>query len=120
MDYYLTKHDFWDEIELKYPKAIARFKEWINKYKSELNWDDLFNAGFEVDFPTDIPATTAPKYHELPVAMQFGIFMEYFKEIYQKDKFDLDKIGTNLLFILMNNGPGNAIGYLLSYIENND
>lgn len=67
----LTKENFWDEMEQKYPKAMAHFKEWIDRYKSEHDWEDLFNHN------TEYQDTLAPKYHELPIAMQFGIFLEW-------------------------------------------
>lgn len=69
----LTKENFWNEMEILYPKAMAHFKEWIDKYKSEHDWEGLFN---EYNDSVDV-LNEAPKYHELPVAMQFGIFCEY-------------------------------------------
>jgi hypothetical protein len=73
----LTKENFWNEMEQKYPKAMAHFKEWIDKYKVINNWEDLFNDGWEIDSYGGTNKTVAPKYHELPIAMQFGIFIEY-------------------------------------------
>jgi hypothetical protein len=74
----LTKENFWNEMEQKYPKAMKNFKEWIDKYKSEHDWGNLFNAGMYRDQYEWHPSTTAPKYHELPIAMQFGIFLEWY------------------------------------------
>lgn len=73
-------------MEQKYPKAMANFKTWIDRYKSEHDWDTLFNADFikftkeqkkGEDLVQNIISSVIPKYHELPIAMQFGIFMEY-------------------------------------------
>ena len=59
----LTKANFWDGIEKKYPSEFIQFAEWIDKYKAENHWKDLF--------PSDI------KFHQLPGAMQLGIFIQY-------------------------------------------
>ncbi|MCW3111348.1 MAG: hypothetical protein JWQ09_5854 [Segetibacter sp.] len=76
----LTKENFWDEMEQKYPKAMKHFKKWIDQYKTEHDWDYLFNGNIThgVGFFTVKEQTTeSPKYHELPIAMQFGIFCEW-------------------------------------------
>jgi hypothetical protein len=90
----LTKENFWDEIEQKYPKAMAHFKLWIDKYKSEHDWGFLFNEsiGFTDRYRDDNGYwteskkwTKAPKYHDLPVAMQFGIFLEFVANFGKKE-----------------------------------
>lgn len=84
----LTKENFWDEMEQKYPKAMTHFKQWIDQYKSEHDWDKLFSTGFFKfseektttvvgELAQSLIVAQAPKYHELPIAMQFGIFTEY-------------------------------------------
>jgi len=78
----LTKENFWDEMEQKYPKAMAHFKEWIDEYKNadKGRYYTLFNAGITSHLDSDTKQTVktrAPKYHELPIAMQFGIFLEW-------------------------------------------
>lgn len=83
----LTKENFWNEMEQKYPKAMKHFNEWIDSYKKKNNWEILFNAGWYAGIATSytkegIPYNyfnkhQTPKYHELPIAMQFGIFIEY-------------------------------------------
>ncbi len=78
----LTKENFWDEMEQRYPKAMAHFKEWIDRYKSEHNWEQLFNHGAFMSgkiYPNP-HKVVAPKYHELPIAMQFGIFLEWIQQ----------------------------------------
>jgi hypothetical protein len=72
----LTKENFWNEMEQKYPKAMAHFKEWVDNYKSEHYWNVLFNH-ISTDRVVPKGFDCAPKYHELPIAMQFGIFTEY-------------------------------------------
>lgn len=68
----LTKENFWDEMSQKYPKAMAHLLAWIDQYKSEHNWGSLFNPEYSFQHPS-----SPPKYHELPIAMQFGIFLEW-------------------------------------------
>lgn len=82
----LTKENFWNEMKQKYPKAMDHFKKWINQYKFEHDWDDLFNGGWEREAYGGIDRTEAPKYHELPIAMQFGIFLEYVSNTANKRK----------------------------------
>lgn len=91
----LTKENFWDEMEQKYPKAMEHFKEWLSTYKLEHDWDVLFKAGLcphkledrEPYFKGD-NKYPAPKYHELPIAMQFGIFLEWLQQ-FPKQKFQV-------------------------------
>jgi len=73
----LTKEEFWNDLADKYPKALKSFCDWIDQYKQEVNWNMLFNAG-AISRTGD---TLAPKFHELPFAMQQGIWIEYAKEI---------------------------------------
>jgi len=74
----LTKKAFWEPMRLKYPLGMEYFKEWIDKYKVTNNWDYLFNDNTDDPFPrAGTPTITAPKYHELPIAMQLGIFNEF-------------------------------------------
>lgn len=85
----LTKENFWDDMEQKYPKAMAHFKAWIDQYKTEHDWEYLFNVNVRYEqagVPGRILLTISPKYHELPIAMQFGIFLEWLQS-YPKQKF---------------------------------
>lgn len=75
----LTKENFWDEMEQKYPKAMAHFKAWVDQYKSEHDWEGLF--GHQLRGARGQQVIRTPKYHELPVAMQFGIFTEWLYSI---------------------------------------
>jgi hypothetical protein len=59
----LTKENFWNEIIQKYPNASKVFLEWINEYKKQSNWGNVL--GNKV------------KFHDLPYAMQAGVWLEY-------------------------------------------
>lgn len=54
----------------QYPKATNLFCQWIDEYKKSVGWGSLFN---------EHPATgaKAPKFHEIPYAMQQGIWIEF-------------------------------------------
>lgn len=92
----LTKQDFWDPLKEKYPKAMKHFGEWVDQYKSEHNWEALFNDGYDGGWTEEQGSIrgTAPKYHQLPIAMQFGIFTEYWFSCIEK----LKKQPANLNF----------------------
>ena len=68
----LTKENFWNAMQSKYPVAMDRFCKWIDEYKNRVHWYDLVNANFKCD---------APKYHELPLAVQIGIFLQFVSEV---------------------------------------
>lgn len=82
----LTKENFWNEMQKKYPKAMKKFCDWIDKYKSEHGWERLFNAGYDSGYTLDrdskMTTTQAPKYHELPLALQYGMFVQFLGELY--------------------------------------
>jgi hypothetical protein len=68
----LTKESFWNRMKEQYPDSMTIFCDWIDRYKKEVDWDNLFNAG--------LPDTTgalseAPKYHDLPYHLQQGIWI---------------------------------------------
>lgn len=77
----LTKENFWNEMQEKYPKAMKKFCDWIDNYKKENNWEVLFNghkfthySGVDKEIEN---YTKTPKYHELPLSMQMGIFCQF-------------------------------------------
>lgn len=99
----LTKENFWDEMMEKYPVAMKRFCDWIDEYKKRVHWEELFPFS---KVRSGQPVRT--KYHDLPVAMQIGIFMQFAYEQHR-------------VFKIINDGDGIAsITYLLRRIEIND
>lgn len=95
MQQLLTKQNFWDALEEKFPLAIAEFKTWIDEYKKKVNWDGLFKvvADTHEGYPAEMYKQV--KYHELPDAMQVGIWLQFCSEQPEKtrdiaiDNFDL-------------------------------
>lgn len=70
----LTKENFWNEMMEKYPNATKAFCDWIDEYKKAVGWGNLFNEGLP---DTKGIFSEAPKFHDLPYAMQVGIWLEY-------------------------------------------
>jgi hypothetical protein len=80
----LTKENFFNEMGEKFPKSMKKFCSWIDEYKKEIGWNGLFNDHYHqsniqragngeishIDY-------SAPKYHDLPYAMQYGIWIQY-------------------------------------------
>lgn len=81
----LNKENFWNDLYAKYPKAVQVFCDWIDKYKKENKWDKLFNPNYKFIHSTDEEGTTStiisePKFHDLPIALQTGIWIEFLCE----------------------------------------
>lgn len=95
----LNKENFWNEMYDKYPLAMKDFCKWIDEYKLKNNWGELFNSQFKFIHSTDNEGTTStvisePKFHDLPLSMQMGIWAEYL------DEFQLDKTKEHIEVIL--------------------
>lgn len=69
----LTKENFWNEMYSTYPNACKIFCDWIDEYKETVKWWELFNAGN----PSGEGQKQPPKFHEIPYAMQQGIWIEF-------------------------------------------
>lgn len=68
----LNKENFWNEMYQKYPLAMKDFCSWIDEYKKRNDWNDLFhNKAASYD------AKHSVKFHDIPIAMQMGIWREY-------------------------------------------
>lgn len=59
----LNKENFFDKLYEDYPNAMQEFCNWIDEYKKENNWIELFGEKI--------------KYHHLPIAMQIGIWCDF-------------------------------------------
>lgn len=90
----LNKENFWNEMDARYPAAMHVFKGWIDMYKKEVKWDELF--GEDLLEPV--------KFHDLPYEMQIGIILRFISEIF-KDK------GTNYL------GPDQTKGMISKALD---
>lgn len=96
----LTKENYFDDLTEKCPRAMEHFLKWIDEYKKEVGWCNLFR-----------PLTTGGakgftyiKFHQLPYEMQVGIMLRYAKDI----KFN---------FIYYNNDIRTAFSFMMRYRE---
>ncbi len=116
----LTKENFWDEMEQKYPKAMAHFKQWIDQYKRDNNWGYVFNPEFTIKTISErgnfssLTHSWPPKYHELPIAMQFGIFTEY---LYYTDTISIDLFSQADYCRYIRSAIENGLASINSYIK---
>lgn len=76
----LTKENFWNEMYEKYPDAMKTFCAWIDEYKERVKWDSLFYNESD-DFYEYAVKGRRIKYHDLPIAMQIGIFLQFVSEV---------------------------------------
>lgn len=62
--------DFWNELKDKYPAEMTIFGDWVDRYKEKVHWKYLFRSdtGIKLELP---------KFHQLPSAMQLGIFIQF-------------------------------------------
>lgn len=71
----LTKENFFNSMTEKYPQTMTKFCAWVDQYKKDNFWSLLFND--DVMKLGTKEEHVAPKYHELPLALQMGIFTEW-------------------------------------------
>jgi hypothetical protein len=74
----LKLKDF-DKIKALYPNGFMAFDEWLTAYRERVSWPKLFNSDSDWQDMHGKNAK-APKYHELPGAMQAGIWIQFMKE----------------------------------------
>lgn len=72
----LTKGNFFNGMMEKYPKAMKVFCDWIDEYKKAANWNKLFNSTENYQDSSAV-VSFAPKFHDIPHAMQTGIWLEF-------------------------------------------
>ncbi len=68
----MNKANFWNEIAEKFPRQFKIFAEWIDRYKKkpEIEWNYLFDEG----------GKDRTKFHDIPIGMQIGVFIEFVSE----------------------------------------
>lgn len=75
----LNKANYFDNMMQKYPKALEIFCQWIDRYKETINWNKLFNSDSEWQ-SSDGKNAPAPKFHDLPYELQYGVLLRFFAE----------------------------------------
>jgi hypothetical protein len=78
----LTKENFWNLQQKRTPLIMERFCKWIDEYKKQNNWGYLFSGYKKTEDNGRIIVCYGcfPKYHEIPLAMQIGIFLQFVAE----------------------------------------
>lgn len=59
----LTKENYWDALRVCYPDAMDTFCKWIDKYKEEIGWREMFG--------------TELKFHDMPFEFQNGVIARF-------------------------------------------
>lgn len=70
----LDLDSFWNDLYSKYPTAIAHFSDWVDDYKKQNNWEDLFPPILRKHYPINV------KFHDLSVGLQIGVLIQYLNE----------------------------------------
>ena len=87
----LNKENFFNALQDKFPKGMKIFCDWIDEYKKKNNWDSLFKtpddkrpeANSDPFFNVGLDERQKEwdarkiKYHNLPIAFQIGIWIEF-------------------------------------------
>lgn len=81
----LTKENFWNRMKDLFPAEVEAFCKWIDDYKRRVDWEKLFNYGFPHYAKQ---GWHNPKYHDLPISMQVGIFFEFVADSSGTDSHD--------------------------------
>lgn len=81
----LNKDNFWNKQYQETPEAVQVFCDWIDQYKADVYWNELFNADYYKDASSEsTEKTEAPKFHALPLAMQIGILQQFAADVCAK------------------------------------
>lgn len=81
----LNKENFFDAAGRSFPLAMDSLLQFVDRYKLANTWDKLFNGGFFVQYTGPQKQfevyTKAPKFHDIPLAMQVGIIIEWIEQL---------------------------------------
>lgn len=80
----LTKENFFNRMMESYPVACKRFCDWIDEYKKEADWSILF-----------LHRRRYIKYHDIPHAMQLGIFIAFIRDTTPGQDYVIDLMAFN-------------------------
>lgn len=100
----LSLDNFFNRLKNIYPLSMEYFCNWIDEYKKSNDWNTLFN---EVTLEQGIGQNSfklkAPKFHDLPFAMQYGILVEFSSHLMNKDFNDSElRVEFTLLMETLN------------------
>jgi hypothetical protein len=74
----MTKANFWDGLKTEYPDQTTDFLMWLDEWKRRERWNELFGEGhlYAKGVGEQLIVRNV-KFHDLPNAMQIGIFIQY-------------------------------------------
>ena len=58
---------FTKEWEQRFPNVAKHFKEWIDTYKKQIDWNDLFQYAGGI----------STKFHDVPIELQYGVICKW-------------------------------------------
>lgn len=76
----MNQRVFWYALSTQHPLQMHDFRNWIDEYKRRVHWPQLFNTGDMMNYGRMVGDNISqhnPKFHDLPQAMQIGIFIQY-------------------------------------------
>ena len=96
-----------------YPRAVADFRAYVDKYKISVDWPNVFNSNSDYQDYNGKNAP-APKFHEIPYLLQVGVILAWVYDLYEYssvvtfpdpndlliDGVNFDKFKRNLEFML--------------------
>lgn len=71
----LNLENFFNRITEKYPVAMKVFSAWIDIYKVQNNWDQMFSFR-----PIPEDGSSIYKFHHIPFEMQIGIIVKFIRD----------------------------------------
>lgn len=90
----LNYKNYWNELFAKYPDSVTIFCNWIDAYKRLNDWKGLFNSDSNWQ-DAEGKNAPAPKFHEIPLAMQVGILIEFISECPMESSYWKIKLQSN-------------------------
>jgi hypothetical protein len=57
---------FWNALFESYPQAVQEFYDFIDQYKIDNKWEELFRKGI--------------KFHDIPIELQLGVWISFLNE----------------------------------------
>lgn len=90
----LTNENFFRRMKELYPVSMNRFCDWIDEYKMATGWKGTIETDYRNAFCMYMDP--AIKYHDLPNAMQLGIFIAFIRAEDRGQDYTVDLFAFNI------------------------
>lgn len=90
-----NKNNLFDSLYETQPKAMKLFCDWIDEYKKECEWLDIFAIGV--------------KFHDIPIEMQLGILLRFFSEMTKKYQSEIYNEDEDSIEVILNEAKSTFI-----------